>query len=159
MSWPRVCLNQECKQMHWSNPLPVAVVLVPIVRNNEKAGVLLVRRLIPPHIGEVALPGGFVVTGETWQHGAVRELFEETGIEVDEKDVQHIETFSDDQNHLIVFGSTPEVDSKELECFHTNEEVSELIVTNEPVELCFPTHTIQLRRYLMAFGWGRDQGS
>jgi ADP-ribose pyrophosphatase YjhB (NUDIX family) len=144
--------------MHWSNPLPVAVVLVPIVRAQEKVGVLLVRRLIPPHIGEVALPGGFVVTGETWQQGAARELFEETGIEVDPAQMQHVETFSDDQNHLIVFCSSPVVDAKELECFHTNEEVSELIVTNEPVELCFPTHTIQLRKYLMAFAWGRDQG-
>lgn len=153
-SWPRVCLNENCKQMHWSNPLPVVVLLVPVIREvqsfptgHEETGILLVRRSIPPHIGQLALPGGFIVTGETWQQGAARELFEETGIEVKPGDIEHSVTLSDETNHLLIFCYTPSIDATELDCFHTNEEVSELIVASKHVELCFPMHSEQLRKY------------
>lgn len=48
-------------------------------RNNR---VLLIRRKNPPFSGQLALPGGFVETGETVEQACVRELFEETGIKV-----------------------------------------------------------------------------
>jgi ADP-ribose pyrophosphatase YjhB (NUDIX family) len=41
--------------------------------------VLLVRRNIEPQIGQLALPGGYMNLGETWQQAGARELFEETG--------------------------------------------------------------------------------
>ena len=47
---------------------------------NEEFEVLLVRRKNPPFKGKWALPGGYVNEGETVDHAAVRECFEETGI-------------------------------------------------------------------------------
>ena len=42
--------------------------------------VLLIKRALPPHQGEWALPGGFVNLDESLEEGARRELEEETGV-------------------------------------------------------------------------------
>lgn len=44
--------------------------------------VLLITREWPPHKGKLALPGGHVDQGETSRDAAVRELQEETGVQV-----------------------------------------------------------------------------
>jgi 8-oxo-dGTP diphosphatase len=51
-----------------------------IIMNDDN--VLLVRRANPPLQGQWSLPGGLVETGETTQEAVVREVLEETGLQI-----------------------------------------------------------------------------
>lgn len=137
--YPRAC--SFCPGVSYANPLPVAVLLVP-VKLDRGFGILTVRRSIEPKIGELALPGGYLEVGETWQEGAVRELWEETGIVSDAKSLGlwRLETAPSNSN-LLIFCQTPFVTMDQVNAFRVNSEVSELVVIESPTDLAFPTHS------------------
>ena len=64
-----------CKTIHYENPKPTATLICP---NNKS--ILLVKRAKEPGKNQWGLPGGFIEKGETLQEGAMRELFEETNL-------------------------------------------------------------------------------
>lgn len=76
MNHPRYCPSCGTLVVKYSNPLPTADVVI----YDEKRGVILIRRKNPP-LG-MALPGGFIEEGESAEHAAVREMKEETGLDV-----------------------------------------------------------------------------
>ena len=59
---------------------PIAGVGVVVLRDDQ---VLMIRRGREPRIGQWSIPGGKQKLGETWQETAVREVREETGVEID----------------------------------------------------------------------------
>jgi ADP-ribose pyrophosphatase YjhB (NUDIX family) len=140
LPWPRTCT--ACNNISYLNPSPVGVVLLPV-----DGGLLCVRRGIEPGIGELALPGGFLDVGETWQEGCVRELWEETGIVVPAGEVQLFQALSVREGFLLVFGLVPARESRDLPPFVPSEEVREVVVRHEPIELVFPLHTQVMREY------------
>src|SRR5688572_19357315 len=106
LGWPRTCAT--CGETTWSNPLPVAVVLQPVSYEDGRTGVVVVRRDIEPFRGDIALPGGFIETGESWREAAVRELWEETGLSAEAGEVGLFDVHSSYNGHtLLVFGVLP----------------------------------------------------
>jgi 8-oxo-dGTP diphosphatase len=53
----------------------------------EKGRVVLVKREHPPLMGEWSIPGGVMELGETVREAVKREALEETGLEVETKDL------------------------------------------------------------------------
>jgi ADP-ribose pyrophosphatase YjhB (NUDIX family) len=125
------------------NPLPVAVILLPV-----DDGVLLVRRNIEPQIGQLALPGGYMNLGETWQQAGARELFEETGIIIRPAEVREFCVKSaPGGTTLLVFGIASAVRVQDLPEFVSNDETQEVCVITAPQELAFSTHTEALHEF------------
>jgi len=142
--WPRVC--GACGNVTYRNPLPVAVMLAPVDLGG-RIGVLAVRRAIAPRAGWLALPGGFIEVGETWQAAAARELHEETGVTIHAAAV-HLLTVHSAPDVLIVFGQVEPLPQASLPPLLPTAEASEIVILTAPVELAFPLHTLVLREFL-----------
>ncbi|MCK2217585.1 NUDIX domain-containing protein [Actinomadura sp. ATCC 31491] len=139
--WPRTCAG--CGNTSYLNPLPVAVLVLPV----SGGRVLVVRRAVEPHRGLLALPGGFVDLGESWQEAAARELREETGVVVDAARVRLFDVISAPDGTLLVFGVGPRVDAGALPPVTATAETSEWLLVDGPCELAFPSHTRVLAAY------------
>ncbi|KAI9008508.1 ADP-ribose pyrophosphatase [Hyaloraphidium curvatum] len=151
-AFPRNCTG--CSSTSYSNPLPVALCMVPVEESGpegaaspQRTGLLLIRRGITPGKGLLAFPGGFVETGETWQQGAARECFEETGLAVNPEQlrIQTLTSILDSPvlSHLLIFSIAPPIRASALPPFEESREVTERTVAYErlPKEtFAFPAH-------------------
>ena len=122
---PQVC--QDCGAEHYQHSHPCAGALV--VRDGK---VLLVRRGVEPFRDHWDLPGGFLEAGEHPRQGAIREVAEETGLEVELlRDVgTYMDTYGDDGDYTLnhyyvarITGGTlgPADDAAELAWFGPGE--------------------------------------
>jgi ADP-ribose pyrophosphatase YjhB (NUDIX family) len=146
--WPRQC--SSCTSISYLNPTPVAVCLVPV-----EGGLLVIRRAIPPKVGELALPGGFIDFGETWQQAAVRELYEETGIPIDAGEVRHFRTHSSTLGDgiLLIFGVVAERTANQLPPFAPKDsDASEMLVIPRRQAMAFPLHTQAVEEFFAERG-------
>lgn len=134
LGWPRTCAR--CSRVSYKNPLPVAVLLLPV-----DDGLLAIRRGIEPRRGALALPGGFIDWGEAWQVAAARELREETGIVIAPDAVREFRVRSAPDGTLLVFGLAPRLTAADLPPFLRTNETTERVVVTTPIELAFPLHT------------------
>ena len=145
-AWPRTCAN--CGETTWLNPLPVALVMMPIIGTDGRTGLLTVRRGIEPQLGRIGLPGGFIEEGESWQEAAVRELWEETGLRADVAEVELADVLSAPASVILIFGRVkprPVEDLAGLTPERVRDlsagETQELVVIDRPQPLAFPLHT------------------
>jgi ADP-ribose pyrophosphatase YjhB (NUDIX family) len=133
--WPRLCAG--CGNITYRNPLPVAVVLVPV-----DAGLLVVRRGIEPERGKWALPGGYVDLGESWQEAGAREVFEEAGVRIAASEIQTFGVHSVvERGLLIVLGLARRRRAADLPPFVPTDETTERAVLTAAAEMAFPLHT------------------
>jgi ADP-ribose pyrophosphatase YjhB (NUDIX family) len=156
LAWPRVCAH--CGETTWLNPLPVALVMMPILEEDGRTGLLMVRRGIEPQLGLLGLPGGFIEEGESWQEGAVRELREETGLVADASEVTLADVLSAPHHVILIFGAVKprpraEVDAITPDAVRrlSNDETQELAVIHEAQQLAFPLHTEMSNRFFATF--------
>lgn len=129
--------------MTFRNPLPVTVVIQPV-----DEGVLTVRRTIQPRSGWLALPGGYIEFGESWQAAGARELWEEAGVQIDPDTLREVRVFSSPDNALIVVALAPRLAGDQLSEFLVTPEASERVILTTPQELAFPLHTEAVTDYL-----------
>jgi len=148
-TYPRTCPG--CKTQTWANPVPVCVALVPVL-DDGRSGLLAIRRAIPP-VGKIALVGGFLEDHETWQVGMAREVFEETGLQIDDKTLTqlHWASSSPKPNRLLMFAISNTLDSRNFAPFTPDTETAERGVIFGPggiEEVCaFSLHVDAIRRY------------
>lgn len=139
--WPRRCA--ACGETSYQNPKPVAVAVQPV-----GAGLLVVRRGIAPARDHLALPGGYIDVGESWQAAATRELFEEVGLKVDPASARLFDTVSAPDGTLLVFALLPPLpDAAPLPPPTVNDESLGWEVLDGPTELGFGIHTAVANRY------------
>ena len=155
--YPRTCPNPACGAVTWANPVPVAVILVP-VEHEGRLGLLVIRRGIEPRAGHLALPGGFVDLGETWQAAGAREVREETGVVLD---ADALEPFSftstaPTPNRILLFATSRPIPSGALPRLPNTREVTERGLIFGPGGLdevfAFPLHHEAVRRWFSERG-------
>ncbi len=141
-AWPRLCAG--CDRFTYRNPLPVAVILVPV-----GDGVLAVRRGIEPRRGFLALPGGYVDFGESWQQGGAREVFEETGVRIDPDGIRdfRVRSSAEEPGILVIFGLARRLSERSLPPFEPSPEATERRVLTAPRRLAFTLHTEVLAEF------------
>ncbi|MFD4694858.1 NUDIX domain-containing protein [Streptomyces sp. NPDC058463] len=142
--WPRTC--PACGATAYRNPLPVAVALLPVT-GPRGTGLVVITRTIPPQLGGIALPGGYIDQTEDWREAVVRELREETGIKADGADVRLADALSSPDGHLLLFGLLPPRPATDLPPSLPTDETSGFTVLRTPAELAFPLHTQAVRSW------------
>jgi ADP-ribose pyrophosphatase YjhB (NUDIX family) len=158
-TYPRMCT--ACGAQTWANPIPVAVVLLPVI-DGARTGLLVVRRAIPP-VGKLALVGGFIEEHEPWQVCAAREMREETGIAIDPATLEPLwyASSAPRPDRVLLFSLAPAIDASALPPFIPNAEVSQRGIWFGPGaagvdgpddHLGFPLHAEAARRYFERAG-------
>ena len=72
---------------------------VPVIIKNKEGKYLFVRRKYEPKKGTLDLPGGFIDYGETAETCAVREVKEETGLDINENQLQYLFSIPNPYNY------------------------------------------------------------
>jgi ADP-ribose pyrophosphatase YjhB (NUDIX family) len=130
----------------YRNPLPVAVALQPVY-DAKGTALVVITRTIAPARGGIALPGGYIDDREDWRQAVVRELREETGIDVASRDVRLTDAMSSPDGHLLLFGLLPERPADRLPASAHTDETEGWHLLHRPEELAFPLHTLAVRAF------------
>jgi ADP-ribose pyrophosphatase YjhB (NUDIX family) len=154
LAYPRTCVG--CGVEIWANPIPVSVVLVPVLVEGARTGLLVVRRAIEPQKGKLAIVGGFLEEHESWQHGGTREIREETGATVDPATLETLwfASSAPRPNRVLLFSVAQAISISALPAFHHDKETSERGLVFGPdgleAEFAFPLHVEAARKYFSA---------
>lgn len=113
------CSNSECGFVYFLDPKVVTVVLV-----EHEGRVLLGKRNINPGWGKWSFPGGYVNRGERVEEAAIREVKEETNLDI--KLDSLLGVFSEEGNPVVLLVYQAQLVGEVSEMRPQEEEVMEL---------------------------------
>ncbi|MBX9668050.1 MAG: NUDIX domain-containing protein [Candidatus Obscuribacterales bacterium] len=132
--------------MHWDNPKPVTATLVPI-----EGGLVLVRRNCEPFVDDWCLPGGFIEARESPEESACREVWEETGLDVEIRQILGAYAPGRGINVIILFYLAKLVGG-EMRAGDDASEVGLFKRSELPGNICFDLHRKMISRYFEGNG-------
>ena len=141
----------KCDFIHYKNPVPAVGAF--IVNDNK---VLLVKRKYPPRVGDWSFPAGFMEYGETPAQCGVREVKEETGLDI--KITSSFKAYSgsdDPRTRAILILFLSEVIGGEIRAGDDASELRFFPLDNLPDNLAFESHIRALNEYKEYLKTGR----
>ena len=119
------CKNLNYKKCYnYENKIQVATISV-IVKKNNTYFLLICRRGVKGlNYGKIYTQGGSIDQNETSEQAAIRELYEEAGVEVKENDLNILSIFNVYKNYYVILNNFPKVNGA------LNEYKSEIIIDN-----------------------------
>ncbi|HUU44838.1 MAG TPA: NUDIX hydrolase [Acidobacteriota bacterium] len=132
----------RCAFIYYHNPVPAAGGV--IFREEQ---ICLVRRAVPPRVGDWTLPAGFLEYEETSQECAVREIAEETGLRVAVGDLLGVYMGFDDsrQHALLIVYWVDELGDVQPVAGDDAAEVGFFAPAEIPANIAFRAHREALR--------------
>ncbi|CAN5791099.1 NUDIX domain-containing protein [soil metagenome] len=97
---PERLVCESCGFIFYQGPKLVAGAIFEL-----DGGIVLVQRDIEPGYGKWTFPGGFVERGERTEAAAEREVFEETGLEIEAKEIVGLYTYEGEVPAIAVFAA------------------------------------------------------
>jgi ADP-ribose pyrophosphatase YjhB (NUDIX family) len=130
----------SCEFVHYRNPVPASGVILV-----ENGGVLLVKRRFKPRVGMWTLPAGFVEAGEDAASCAVREMKEETNLDVDLTRLFNVySAFDDPRTAVVLILYVGRRTGGELRCGDDASEARFFELNALPPEIAFLAHRMAL---------------
>lgn len=141
------CPDKTCGFIFYQNPIPAAGAI--IVENDS---VLLVKRAHPPRIGWWCLPAGFMEWSEHPTQTAVREVREETGLDIRLNSLFEVYTGVDDprSNAVLILYLADRVGGS-LQASDDAQDVQFFPFTELPQEIAFESHRRAFQDYSRRF--------
>lgn len=136
-----VCSSEGCEFVHWDNPKPVTATLV-----TYNGGLVLVKRKFEPFVGDWCLPGGFIEHSEHPAESAAREVFEETGLEIEEPRLIEAGAPGRGINVVILF-YLAQIARGQLVAGDDASDVGSFQLDGLPPNVAFEMHRQMIRRY------------
>jgi 8-oxo-dGTP diphosphatase len=129
-----VCAS--CEFVHYRNPVPASGIILV-----EQGRVLLVRRTFDPREGMWTLPAGFVEIDEDAAACAIREMKEETNLDVEIIRLFNVySAFDDPRTGVVLVLYLARKLGGELRCGDDASEARFFSLTDLPAEIAFRAH-------------------
>ena len=140
---PERLVCEKCGFVFYLGPKLVAGAIFEL-----DGGIVLIQRDIEPGYGKWTFPGGFVERGETAETAAEREVLEETGLEIEVRDIVGLYTYEGEVPAIAVFAAR--VTGGEPTPLDETMDVRSFPRDGLPwAEMAFPSTEHALKDYLM----------
>ncbi len=138
-----VCSNRDCLYIYYHNPIPAAGAI--IIRNNK---ILLVKRAVSPRVGWWCIPAGFMEWDEHPSETAIREIREETGLEIKLKSLFEVYSGNDDprMNAVLILYLADSIGG-EMKPSDDAQDVGFYSFDNLPDQIAFESHNQAIADY------------